>query len=272
MNKNLFGIKRMFKNKILMITGGTGSFGSAVLERLLKEEFKEIRIFSRDELKQEIMRHKSSNKRLKFFIGDVRDYRSLTNATQGVDYIFHAAALKQVPSCEFYPEEAYKTNVIGTQNVMNVSIENNVKKCVLLSTDKAVYPVNAMGISKTMAEKLFIAKARFQEKNGTIFCITRYGNVMCSRGSVIPLFVSQIKSDSYITITDPKMTRFLVSLENSVDLVILAIKNGEQGDIFIKKSPSSTIYDLATSLIELFDSKCEIKSLEHVMVKNFSKL
>lgn len=249
----------MFKNKILMITGGTGSFGSAVLERLLKEEFKEIRIFSRDELKQEIMRHKFSNKRLKFFIGDVRDYRSLTNATRGVDYIFHAAALKQVPSCEFYPEEAYKTNVIGTQNVMNVSIENNVKKCILLSTDKAVYPVNAMGISKAMAEKLFIAKARFQQKKGTIFCITRYGNVMCSRGSVIPLFVSQIKSDSYITITDPKMTRFLMSLENSVDLVIHAIKNGEQGDIFIKKSPSSTIYDLATSLIELFDSRREIK-------------
>ena len=249
----------MFNDKILMITGGTGSFGSAVLERLLKEKFKEIRIFSRDELKQELMRHRFKSNKLKFFIGDVRDHNSVKIATKGVDFIFHAAALKQVPSCEFYPEEAYKTNVVGTQNIMNAAIENNVKKCVLLSTDKAVYPVNAMGVSKAMAEKLLIAKARFQEKGNTVFCITRYGNVMCSRGSVIPLFISQIKAKRHMTITDPKMTRFLMSLENSVELVLHAIKNGQQGDIFVKKSPSSTIIDLAVALKELFNSKCEIK-------------
>ena len=249
----------MFKNKSILITGGTGSFGKAVLNKLLNVGFKEIIIFSRDELKQELMRLEYKKENLKFYIGDVRDYESILNASKNVNYIFHAAALKQVPSCEFYPEEAYKTNVVGTLNAMNAANSNNVEKFILLSTDKAVYPINAMGISKAMAEKTLIAKARFQTKKETIFCITRYGNVMCSRGSVIPLFISQILSKQNLTVTDPQMTRFLMSLKNSVDLVLHAIKFGKQGDLFVKKSPSSTVYDLALALKELFISKSEIK-------------
>ncbi|WP_229007160.1 polysaccharide biosynthesis protein [Methylophilus sp. Leaf408] len=249
----------MFDNKVLMITGGTGSFGNTVLKRFLSTDVREIRIFSRDEKKQEDMRIALNNSKLKFYIGDVRDYHSISQAMQGVDYVFHAAALKQVPSCEFYPMEAVKTNVLGTENVMNAAIANNVSRVVVLSTDKAVYPINAMGISKAMAEKLVVAKARLQPENSTVFCSTRYGNVMASRGSVIPLFVSQLKSGQPLTITDPNMTRFLMSLEDSVDLVLYAFEHGTQGDIFVQKAPASTVQDLAVALKEVFNQSGEIR-------------
>ncbi len=244
----------MFKNKILLITGGTGSFGNTVLKRFLSTEVREIRIFSRDEKKQEDMRIAFNNPKLKFCIGDVRDYESIFQALKGVDYVFHAAALKQVPSCEFYPMEAVRTNVIGTENVLNAATANNVNRVVVLSTDKAVYPINSMGISKAMAEKLMVAKARSQMQGETIFCATRYGNVMASRGSVIPLFVSQIKEGKPLTLTDPNMTRFLMSLEDSVDLVLYAFKHGKQGDIFVQKAPASTVADLSQAIKELFGS------------------
>jgi len=242
----------MFKGKILMITGGTGSFGNTVLKRFLSTEVREIRIFSRDEKKQEEMRIALNDPKLKFYIGDVRDYDSIYQAMKGVDYVFHAAALKQVPSCEFYPLEAVRTNVMGTENVMNAATANGVKRVVVLSTDKAVYPINAMGISKAMAEKLMVAKARMQISGETVLCATRYGNVMASRGSVIPLFVSQLKDGKPLTITDPSMTRFLMSLEDSVDLVLYAFEHGKQGDIFVQKAPASTVADLAQALKELF--------------------
>jgi UDP-N-acetylglucosamine 4,6-dehydratase/5-epimerase len=244
----------MFKDKILMITGGTGSFGNTVLKRFLSTEVREIRIFSRDEKKQEDMRIALNNSKLKFYIGDVRDYDSVYQAMRGVDYVFHAAALKQVPSCEFYPMEAVRTNVIGTENVLNAATANGVKRVVVLSTDKAVYPINAMGISKAMAEKLMVAKSRMQNEGETVFCATRYGNVMASRGSVIPLFVSQLKEGKPLTVTDPNMTRFLMSLEDSVDLVLYAYEHGQQGDIFVQKAPASTVADLAQALKELFKS------------------
>lgn len=242
----------MFDDRILMITGGTGSFGNTVLKRFLDTNVKEIRVFSRDEKKQEDMRISLANDKVKFFIGDVRDYDSLANAMVGVDYIFHAAALKQVPSCEFYPMEAVKTNVIGTENVLNAAVAAGVKRVVVLSTDKAVYPINAMGISKAMAEKLVVAKSRLMPKNGPVICATRYGNVMASRGSVIPLFIDQLKGGEVITVTDPNMTRFLMSLEDSVDLVLHAFEHAQQGDIFVQKAPASTVADLAQALKELF--------------------
>lgn len=242
----------MFNNKVLMITGGTGSFGQTVLKRFLATDVREIRIFSRDEKKQEEMRIAFNHRKLTFHIGDVRDYGSLSQALKGVDYVFHAAALKQVPSCEFYPMEAVRTNVLGTENVMNAATANGVKRVVVLSTDKAVYPINAMGISKAMAEKLMIAKARTQLETEAVFCATRYGNVMASRGSVIPLFVSQLKEGKPLTVTDPNMTRFLMSLEDSVDLVVYAFKHGKQGDLFVQKAPASTVADLAQALKEIF--------------------
>jgi len=245
----------MFKDKILVITGGTGSFGNTVLKRFINTDVKEIRIFSRDEKKQEEMRIALSNSKLKFYIGDVRNYDSVFEVMKGVDYVFHAAALKQVPSCEFYPMEAVRTNVLGTQHVLDAATNNGVKRVVVLSTDKAVYPINAMGISKAMAEKLMIAKSRTQGENEAILCATRYGNVMASRGSVIPLFVSQIKSGKPITIT---MTRFLMSLEDSVDLVEYAFNNANQGDLFVQKAPASTVADLAQALKELFNSDVPI--------------
>jgi UDP-N-acetylglucosamine 4,6-dehydratase len=242
----------MFNNKVLMITGGTGSFGQTVLKRFLATEVREIRIFSRDEKKQEEMRIALNHSKLKFYIGDVREYDSVSQAMKGVDYVFHAAALKQVPSCEFYPMEAVRTNVLGTENVMNAATTNCVKRVVVLSTDKAVYPINAMGISKAMAEKLMVAKARIQRENETVLCATRYGNVMASRGSVIPLFVSQLKEGKPLTVTDPNMTRFLMSLEDSLDLVLHAFKHGKQGDLFVQKAPASTVADLANALKEIF--------------------
>lgn len=249
----------MFKDKTLMITGGTGSFGNAVLKRFLSTDVREIRIFSRDEKKQEDMRIALNDTKLRFYIGDVRDYDSLHQAMRGVDYVFHAAALKQVPSCEFYPMEAVRTNVIGTENVLNAATVNGVKRVVVLSTDKAVYPINAMGISKAMAEKLVVAKSRVQLETEAVFCSTRYGNVMASRGSVIPLFVSQIKQGQALTVTDPNMTRFLMSLEDSVDLVLYAYAHGQQGDIFVQKAPASSLGDLAQALKELFNSSCGIR-------------
>ncbi|NCN08299.1 MAG: polysaccharide biosynthesis protein [Leptospira sp.] len=249
----------MFDNKILLITGGTGSFGNTVLKRFLNTNVKEIRVFSRDEKKQEDMRIALNNDKLKFYIGDVRDYDSISSALVGVDYVFHAAALKQVPSCEFYPMEALKTNVIGTDNLISASIRNQVKRVVILSTDKAVYPINAMGISKAMAEKVMVAKSRQIPEGGTILCATRYGNVMASRGSVIPLFVNQLKSDQNLTLTDPEMTRFLMSLEDSVDLVIHAFEHAKQGDLFIQKAPASTVGDLAHALQELFQKNNSIR-------------
>ncbi|MBL0954457.1 MAG: polysaccharide biosynthesis protein [Leptospira sp.] len=249
----------MFKDKILLITGGTGSFGNTVLKRFLNTSVKEIRVFSRDEKKQEDMRISLNNDKLKFYIGDVRDYESISSALVGVDYVFHAAALKQVPSCEFYPMEALKTNVIGTENVLNAAIARNVKRVVVLSTDKAVYPINAMGISKAMAEKVMVAKSRQVPDGGTVFCATRYGNVMASRGSVIPLFVEQLKKGESLTITDPNMTRFLMSLEDSVDLVLHAFEHANQGDIFIQKAPASTVGDLAEALKELFKKQNTIR-------------
>ncbi|ALL89862.1 NAD-dependent epimerase/dehydratase family protein [Escherichia coli] len=248
-----------FKNKVLMITGGTGSFGNTVLKRFLETDIKEIVIFSRDEKKQEDMRIALNNKKLKFVIGDTRCYESINEAMRGVDYVFHAAALKQVPSCEFYPMEALKTNVIGTENVLNAAINNEVKKVVLLSTDKAVYPINAMGISKAMAEKILVAKSRIVGSSGPIMCATRYGNVMASRGSVIPLFVEKIKQGKPLTITDPNMTRFLMSLEDSVDLVLHAFAYGQQGDIFVQKAPASTVNELSVALCDIFNSQLNYK-------------
>lgn len=242
----------MFKNKVLMITGGTGSFGNTVLKRFLSTDVREIRIFSRDEKKQEEMRIALNNDKLKFYIGDVRNYDSIYQAMKGVDYVFHAAALKQVPSCEFYPLEALRTNVLGSENVMEAAVARGVSRVVMLSTDKAVYPINAMGISKAMMEKFMVAKARMQNEGETVLCATRYGNVMASRGSVIPLFVSQLKEGKPLTVTDPNMTRFLMSLEDSVDLVLYAFEHGEQGDIFVQKAPASTVADLAQALNELF--------------------
>ena len=249
----------MFNNKVLMITGGTGSFGNAVLKRFLDTDIKEIRIFSRDEKKQDDMRKKYNNPKLKFYIGDVRDYNSILNATRGVDFIFHAAALKQVPSCEFHPMEAVKTNVLGTENVLEAAIMNSVSRVVCLSTDKAVYPINAMGISKAMMEKVMVAKSRNVDDSKTIICGTRYGNVMASRGSVIPLFINQIKEGKSITITDPNMTRFLMSLEDAVDLVLYAYENGNQGDKFVKKAPAATIDTVANALKQIFNAENEIK-------------
>ncbi len=249
----------MFKNKTLLITGGTGSFGNAVLDRFLNTDIGEIRIFSRDEKKQDDMRKELKDNKVKFFIGDVRDYDSIASAMHGVDYVFHAAALKQVPSCEFFPMEAVKTNVIGTENVLNAAIAYGVKKVICLSTDKAVYPINAMGISKALMEKVVIAKSRTVDPEKTTICCTRYGNVMASRGSVIPLFVQQIKSGQPLTVTDPNMTRFLMSLHESVELVLFAFQNANQGDIFVQKAPASTIADLAQAIKELFHADNEIK-------------
>lgn len=249
----------MFNNKILMITGGTGSFGNTVLSRFLHSDVKEIIVFSRDEKKQEDMRIALNNPKVKFHIGDTRDYQSIAQAMAGVDYVFHAAALKQVPSCEFYPMEAVRTNVLGTENVLSAAIANHVKRVVLLSTDKAVYPINAMGISKAMAEKVLVAKSRTVRANSPVMCATRYGNVMASRGSVIPLFIEKIKAGLPLTVTDPNMTRFLMSLEDSVDLVLHAFQHGQQGDIFVQKAPASTIAVLAQAIKELFNSDAAIK-------------
>ena len=249
----------MFKNKILLITGGTGSFGNAVLNRFLNSDIKEIRIFSRDEKKQDDMRNKFKNPKLKFYIGDVRDYNSIENALRGVDFVFHAAALKQVPSCEFFPLEATQTNVIGTGNVIRAAIKSKVKNVVCLSTDKAAYPINAMGISKALMEKVIVAESRNVEEKDTTICCTRYGNVMASRGSVIPLFINQIKTGQALTITDTKMTRYLMSLDEAVDLVLFAFKNAKQGDLFVQKAAASTIEDLAMAVQEIMSSNAEIK-------------
>lgn len=251
----------MFKDKVLLITGGTGSFGNAVLERFLDSDLKEIRIFSRDEKKQEDMRIKYKNDKIKFYIGDVRDYRSIDDAMDGVDYIFHAAALKQVPSCEFFPVQAVKTNVLGTDNVLEAAINHNVKKVIVLSTDKAAYPINAMGMSKALMEKVAIAKGRNLRDDQTIICRTRYGNVMASRGSVIPLFCEQIKEGKPLTITNPDMTRFMMTLEEAVDLVIYAFEHGKQGDLFVQKAPAATIETLATSVKELKQSNVPINCI-----------
>jgi UDP-glucose 4-epimerase len=249
----------MFSGKTLLITGGTGSFGNAVIQRFLTTDISQIRVFSRDEKKQEDMRLLLRDPRIRFFIGDVREYTSMASALKGVDYIFHAAALKQVPSCEFYPMEAVRTNILGAENVLTAAVANGVGRVVVLSTDKAVYPINAMGLSKAMMEKLTIAKARVLLNGETILCATRYGNVMASRGSVIPLFVSQIKEGRDITVTDPAMTRFLMSLEDSVDLVLFAYQKGSQGDIFVQKAPACTVQDLAEALKTIFNAKNEIK-------------
>ncbi|MFW3612486.1 polysaccharide biosynthesis protein [Staphylococcus caprae] len=249
----------MFKDKVLLITGGTGSFGNAVMERFLDTDIKEIRVFSRDEKKQDDMRKKYNNPKLKFYIGDVRDSLSVETVMRGVDFVFHAAALKQVPSCEFFPIEAVKTNILGTENVLQNAIRQHVRKVICLSTDKAAYPINAMGISKAMMEKVFVAKSRNIESEQTLICGTRYGNVMASRGSVIPLFIDKIKSGEPLTVTDPEMTRFLMSLEEAVELVVHAFKYADTGDIMVQKAPSSTVGDLAKALIELFDADNEIK-------------
>lgn len=241
----------LFANKVLLITGGTGSFGNAVLKRFLDTDIAEIRIFSRDEKKQDDMRKIYASPKLKFYIGDVRDYQSVLNATRGVDYIFHAAALKQVPSCEFHPMEAVKTNVLGTENVLEAAIQNEVKRVVCLSTDKAVYPINAMGISKAMMEKVMVAKSRNVDETKTVICGTRYGNVMASRGSVIPLFVEQIRADQPLTITDPNMTRFMMTLADAVDLVLYAFEHGNNGDLFVQKAPAATVETLARALTKL---------------------
>lgn len=249
----------MFKNKTLLITGGTGSFGNAVLNRFLETDIKEIRIFSRDEKKQDDMRHLYNNDKIKYYIGDVRDLASIKNAMYGVDYVFNAAALKQVPSCEFFPLEAVKTNVIGTDNVLTACIESGVKKVICLSTDKAAYPVNAMGTSKAMMEKVFVAKSRTVDPEKTLICGTRYGNVLCSRGSVVPLFIEQIKAGQPLTLTDPSMTRFIMSLEEAVELVVFAFNNAESGDIMVQKAPATTIGVLAKAVKELFEADNEIK-------------
>jgi UDP-N-acetylglucosamine 4,6-dehydratase/5-epimerase len=242
----------MFKDKILLITGGTGSFGNAVLNRFVQSDLKEIRIFSRDEKKQDDLRKKLNNPKVKFYLGDVRDYRSVEDVVRGVDFIFHAAALKQVPSCEFFPVQAVKTNVLGTENVLEAAIDHKVKRVITLSTDKAVYPINAMGMSKALMEKVMVARSRNVGDNGTVLCGTRYGNVMASRGSVIPLFVDQIKSGREMTITDPGMTRFMMTLDDAVDLVLYAFEHGEPGDIFVQKAPAATIEVLAQALKELY--------------------
>jgi len=251
----------MFKNKTLLITGGTGSFGNAVLNYFVQSKIKEIRVFSRDEKKQEDMRINHKDDKINFIIGDVRDYQSISNAMSGVDYVFHAAALKQVPSCEFFPTEAIKTNILGAENVLEAAASNNVKKVIVLSTDKAVYPINTMGISKAMMEKLAVSKARDSRviNNKAVICATRYGNVMCSRGSIIPLFIKQIKEGKDLTITNPKMTRFMMSLADSVNLVLFAFKNANPGDIFVQKSPATTIETLAKALLELFNANNKIK-------------
>ena len=249
----------MFKNKVLLITGGTGSFGNAVLRRFLNTDVKEIRIFSRDEKKQDDMRKHFNSDKLKFYIGDVRDSQSILNAMRGVDYVYHAAALKQVPSCEFYPLEAVKTNILGTENVLEAAIANNVERVVCLSTDKAVYPINAMGISKAMMEKVIVAKSRNLEHTNTTICCTRYGNVMASRGSVIPLFIRQVVNNEPITITDPTMTRFMMTLDDAVDLVLHAFENGKNGDIFVQKAPAATIEILVKALLEM------LKKPEHIV-------
>lgn len=252
----------MFQNKTLLITGGTGSFGNAVLNSFLETDIKEIRIFSRDEKKQDDMRHQYQNPKIKFYIGDVRDKRSVDGAMPGVDYIFHAAALKQVPSCEFFPTQAVRTNVFGTENVLDSAIQHGVKNVVVLSTDKACYPINAMGISKAMMEKVAIAKGRALGKNAaTTICCTRYGNVMASRGSVIPLFIDQIKAGKNLTVTDPNMTRFMMTLNDAVDLVVYAFLNGENGDLFVQKAPAATIQTLAEALIEMYEGTSEIKTI-----------
>jgi len=248
----------MFKDKVLLITGGTGSFGNAVVNQFLDSDIKEIRIFSRDEKKQEDMRHAKNSPKLKFYIGDVRNYSSIASAMRGVDYVFSAAALKQVPSCEFHPMEAVATNVNGTDNTLNAAINCGVKNVVVLSTDKAVYPINAMGMSKALMEKVSVAKSRNLEKGDTTICVTRYGNVMASRGSVIPLFISQIKAGKPLTITDPEMTRFMMSLEDAVDLVLFAFEKGQGGDSFIQKAPAATIGQLARVLVKMFKSESEI--------------
>ena len=251
----------MFKNKTLLITGGTGSFGNAVLKGFINSDFKEIRIFSRDEKKQEDMRIAYKNDKLKFYIGDVRDIDSVRTVMRGVDYVFHAAALKQVPSCEFFPLEATKTNVFGTANVIKAATEYNVKNVVCLSTDKAAYPINAMGISKALMEKTAIAESRNVGENGPTICVTRYGNVMASRGSVIPLFIKQMQDGTPLTVTDPNMTRFMMSLDEAVDLVLYAFENGKQGDLFVQKSPASTVGDLAQAMKELFKSDSKILTI-----------
>ena len=249
----------MFKNKVLLITGGTGSFGNAVLQKFINTDINEIRIFSRDEKKQDDMRRLYQNKKIKFFIGDVREKQSIDQAIAGVNFVFHAAALKQVPSCEFYPMEAVRTNIIGTENLLNAALNNNVEKVICLSTDKAVYPINAMGVSKSLMEKVFVAKSRLSNKIKIIG--TRYGNVMASRGSVIPLFYEQIKSGKPITITDPNMTRFMMTLENAVELVLYAFKNGNTGDIFVQKAPSTSIGELAETMKKIYNSNSEIKNI-----------
>jgi len=255
-----FKLQYMFQNSIMLITGGTGSFGNAVLRRfLLNEKVKEIRIFSRDEKKQDDMRQFYNNDRIKYYIGDVRDKRSIDNAMKGVDFVFHAAALKQVPSCEFFPIEAVKTNILGCENVLNSALKHNVKRVVTLSTDKAVYPINAMGMSKALSEKVMIAKSRNLNGSGSVFCGTRYGNVMASRGSVIPLFVNQIKSGTPITITDPGMTRYMMNLDEAVDLVLFAFEKGNNGDIFVQKSPACTIEVLVKALLELYNASNKVK-------------
>jgi len=249
----------MFKDKVLLITGGTGSFGNAVVRRFLHTDIGEIRIFSRDEKKQDDMRHELRHRKLKFYIGDVREFKSISSAMRGVDYVFNAAALKQVPSCEFYPIEAVYTNILGTENTLNAAIANGVKNVIVLSTDKAVYPINAMGMSKALMEKVAVAKSRELKKNETTICVTRYGNVMASRGSVIPLFVNQIKANKPITITDPDMTRFMMSLDDAVDLVLFAYKNGRGGDSFVQKAPAATIGQLARVLKNMFQAETEVR-------------
>ena len=256
----------MFQDKVLMLTGGTGSFGNAVLNRFLKTDISEIRIFSRDEKKQDDMRKKYNNPKLKFYIGDVRDLQSVTNAMRGVDYVFHAAALKQVPSCEFHPMEAVKTNVIGTDNVLEAAILNDIQRVVCLSTDKAVYPINAMGISKAMMEKVMVAKARTVDKSKTVICGTRYGNVMASRGSVIPLFIDQVRAGKSLSITDPNMTRFMMTLSDAVDLVLYAFEHGNNGDLFVQKAPAATVETLAlalTSLLGVPDHPIQVIGTRH---------
>lgn len=249
----------MFNGKVLLITGGTGSFGNAVVKRFLDTQIAEIRIFSRDEKKQDDMRHLLPSKKMKFYIGDARDPGSIESAMSGADFVFHAAALKQVPSCEFYPIEAVKTNILGTENVLNAAIKHSVSKLICLSTDKAVYPINAMGMSKALMEKTVFAKARFGGSKGPTFCVTRYGNVMASRGSVIPLFINQIINKQNISVTDPDMTRFMMSLDEAVDLVLFAFSNGKQGDLFVQKSPASTVGDVAHALKDIFKSSSIIK-------------
>ena len=252
-------LKKMFTDKVLLITGGTGSFGNAVLRRFLNTGIREIRIFSRDEKKQDDMRQFYQNPKIKYYIGDVRDFEGIKSAMKGVDFVFQAAALKQVPSCEFFPTEAVRTNVLGCENVLNAAIENHVSRVIVLSTDKAVYPINAMGMSKALSEKVMIAKSRNLNSSGMVFCGTRYGNVMASRGSVIPLFVEQIKKGKSLTITDPNMTRFMMTLDGAVDLVIFAFQNGNPGDIFIQKAPAATIEILAKALLELYKAENPIK-------------